>query len=80
MIRPVLEWPHGNVWRSVADRITIASMNGLSVKLPAELHAMLSKEARRRNVQPVVPGAGTDRERAARQKRCVAAELRGSCR
>ena len=25
-------------------------MNGLSVKLPAELHAILSKEARRRNV------------------------------
>ena len=25
-------------------------MNGLSVKLPAELHAMLSKEARRRSV------------------------------
>ena len=30
--------------------------------------------------QPVVPGAGTDRERATRQERCVAAELRGSCR
>jgi hypothetical protein len=28
----------------------MASMNGLSVKLPAELHTMLSKEARRRNV------------------------------
>ena len=26
------------------------SMNGLSVKLPADLHAMLSREARRRNV------------------------------
>ena len=45
-------------------------MNGLSVKLPAELHAMLSEEARRRNVsrsslvRELIASALSDREGA----------------
>ena len=50
LIRPAREWPHGNVWRSDADPFTIAFVHLFSVKLPAELHAVFFREAKRRNV------------------------------